>query len=177
MSRILEMLLPERDRQTVAGDLLEERQARMRREGFLRAQLWYALQVASFVPAAAASNLSRHKALTLFCLFTGLSGTWLGAMDLRLRHPGYLGQEAIALTIVLQAAVTLCTLVLRLPALRVLTMAGTSGILWLAGKALYWLMRGAHFEGYILLIALALAIQSALTFFALLRRGGRTRTA
>lgn len=177
MTRMLLLLLPERDRETVAGDLLEERQARIQKDGFFRAQLWYAVQVLSFVPAAAVSTLSQHRTLTLFCFFTGLSGTWLGAMDLRLRHPGYLSREGIALTIVLQSALTLCTLVLRMPALRVVTMTGTIGILWLAWRAFYGLVHGAHFEGYILLIALALAIQSALTWFAFLRRGRGIRTA
>src|SRR5579875_3614170 len=102
MALILQLLLPERDRETVAGDLLEERQARIQRDGIVRAQAWYALQVLSFVPAAAAANLSRHRTLTLCCLFTALSGGWLGAMDLLLRHPGYVGREGIALTIVLQ---------------------------------------------------------------------------
>ena len=177
MNWMLLLLLSEEDRETVVGDLVEERRARTDEYGYFRAQLWYAVQILSFMPVAVASRLSQHVTLTLFCLFTTLAGTWLGVMDLRLRHPGYISREGIALMIVLEAILTLCALVVRLPALRVLSMTGTAGILWLAGHAFYGLALGEHFEGYILLIALALTIQSALTWFALIRTRGDIRRA
>ena len=115
-------------------------------------------QVLSFLPQRLG------PVLKLICIFTFTSGTWLGLMDLRLRHPGYLQREWIAGLIVGQAAMTLLVLGRRGPGwLRFVALAGCVGILSLAAHALVGVVTGANFEGYILLIALALVVQAALT--------------
>ena len=48
-------------------------------------------------------------------------------------------------------------------------MLGGVAMLWLGGSALRAAFYGADFEGYVLLIALALIVQSVLTLFALPR--------
>lgn len=170
MTRLLYLLLSERDRDTVFGDLIEERGARTAEIGLIWAELWFAIQVLSFVPGAFVSRCSKHLSLTSLCLFTALCGAWLGAMDLRLRHPGYVGQVGIAITIVLQALLTLWMLVIPTRVIRVLAMAGSCAIVWLAFKAFNGVMHDSHFEGYIVLIAIALTIQSVLTWIALRRQ-------
>jgi len=109
--------------------------------------------------------------LALVCVFTALAGAWLGTMDLLLRHPGYGQREIIAATIVLQALLTLCVLLAGAAGiLRIVALGGSAGILYLGIGALISVLRGIHFEGYILLIALALILQATLTILSLRRR-------
>lgn len=176
IERLLVLLLPEQDRETIPGDLLEERRAKMQELGPFHAQLWYACQIVSLAPRAMISTWERGPVLSGFCVFTAMCAAWLGAMDLRLRHPGYIGREGIAATIALEALLTLVALGTQTPLLRALSMAGTAGILWLAAKAFYGVLHAQHFEGYIVLIAMALAIQAGLTWMAMLRpRSGEAR--
>lgn len=175
MEGLLKALLPKRDRETVVGDLLEETQAKVAEMGAFRAWLWYARQVVSFVPRWGMGALQRRPVLTALCLFTALCALWLGGMDLRLRHAGYVGQVGIAGVILAEAVVTLAGLALRFRWLRHVARAGTLGILWLAGKALMGVVTGANPEGYILLIALALVVQSTLTWRSMEDRGGQVR--
>ena len=91
-------------------------------------------------------------------------------MDLLLRHPGYGSQIVIAATIVSQAMLTLAALRFhRHGGLRAISMVGSLTLLWLAGSALKATFGGAHFEGYVLLIALALIVQAVLTMSTLPR--------
>lgn len=177
LEHLLILLLPERDRETIVGDLLEETQAKVEEMGAFRAWLWYARQVVSFVPRWVMGALERRPVLTALCLFTALCALWLGAMDLRLRPPGYVGQVGIAATILAEALVTLASLALRLRWLRYAARAGTFGILWPAAKVLAGVVSGQNFEGYILLIALALVVQSVLTWRRMPEPGGRMRKA
>jgi hypothetical protein len=48
-------------------------------------------------------------------------------------------------------------------------MVGCAALLWLAGTALKAMFGGAEFEGYVLLIALALIVQAVLTVLTLPR--------
>ncbi len=169
--RCLFLLLSERDRETVVGDLGEVyADEKLPRLGRFRANVWYGWQVLSFVPYRFHSLRAPVPVLMSMCVFTGLCGVWLGAMDLRLRHPGYLGREWIAGAIVLQAVTTL--LALRYPQRRALrrdALLGCAAIMFLASKAAWGVLHRAHFEGYVLLIALALAVQAVLTFTTLAR--------
>jgi hypothetical protein len=165
LSCLLLFLLSPRDRETVSGDLHEEFvEVKLVELGPFRARLWYLRQVLSFAPARAAVVL--HPLLRLVCCCTALAGGWLGMMDLRLGHPA--SQVAIAATIVSQAVLTFAAL--RFPrsnGLRAIAMAGSLGVLWIAGHALILAFGGADFEGYVLLIALALVVQVLLTLLIL----------
>ena len=167
---LLRVLLSPRDRETVSGDLWEEYEAKLLELGRFRARLWYGRQVLSIVPGRIEAVLVQGSALRLLCVCTALAGGWLGMMDLILRHPGYRSQLAIAATIVSQAALTLAALRFhRSVGLRAIAMAGSLALLWLAGIALKAMIGGAHLEGYILLIALALIAQAVLTVVTLPR--------
>lgn len=166
MEHLLRMFLSAHNRETVAGDLREEFHDRAeRRGGAAGAKLWYLRQTISFAPRRVSLALGNGPALPLLCAFTGLCGLWLGAMDLRLGHPA--SQVAIAASILSQALITIAALRLRYKILRSLSLIGCIGMLWLSAKALVGVLHGNDFEGYILLIALLLAVQSALTIVTL----------
>ncbi len=169
LNSLLLFLLSPRDRETVSGDLHEEfMEVKLPHLGPLRARLWYGRQVLSFVPGKLSAVFFAGPALTLCCCFTGLSGAWLGAMDLVLHHPA--SQFAIAAWIVSQALITLAALRFhRSIALRVAASAGSVALLYLAVGAWKATIEGAHPEGYVLLIALALILQTVLTLLTLPR--------
>jgi len=173
MERLLFFLLPGRDRETVVGDLYEEFcDRRASRLGPVRTNLWYLIQTVSFVPRRCRS--ASFKPLVLLCIFTALCGCWLGAMDFRMRHPGYLGQAGIAAGILLQALLTLSALHFRRSSLlRRLSMLGCVILYWLSGRALIATIRDVNPEGYVFLIAVALLFQASLTLAAL-RRGHKS---
>ncbi len=176
---ILLGLLPERDRQTVSGDLLEEFQERVQIRGNrVGAVVWYARQIVSFVPGWLGFQSKLRSLLVSLCSFTALSGLWLGAMGLRLRHPGYVEGEVISGIIVSQALLTMAALWLRrIPILLDLSAVGCLALFWLASKALKGIINGSNFEGYILLIALALVVQAICTLAMLIGERKRPKLA
>ena len=165
MEAVLRRLLSAHDRETIAGDLREEFHDRAASRGAGSAILWYLRQLGSFMPHGLKFFFGVRYPLPYLCSFTGLCALWLGAMDLRLHHP--ISQLAIAGCILCQALVTLAALRLRYKILRYLAMLGCATMLWLSGTALVGVLRGNDFEGYILLIALLLAVQSVLTLVTL----------
>lgn len=172
---ILLYLLPERDRQTVSGDLLEEFQEQVQVRGSrLRAIVWYVRQVLSFVPEWLSFQSKLRRFLLSVCTFTGSSGLWLGVMGFRLKHPGYVEGEIISGIIVSQALLTIAALSFRrIPTLLNLSAIGCLALIWLACKALKGLIDGSNFEGYILLIALALVVQAISTLAMLIAERNR----
>lgn len=171
LERTLALLLTERDRETIPGDLREAyRDSKLPHLGRTRANFWYARQVFSLTPRCFVAAARQTPTLALVCLFTALCGGWLGTVPFLLgRAPSTQG-ELIAAAIFAQALLTLTALSLRqILSLRLATLLGCVGILYLAAKALRGTLRGDHFEGYILLIALALTLQAALTLRTLAR--------
>lgn len=171
LERTLSLLLSARDRETIPGDLREAyRDDKLPHLGRAGANLWYARQVLSFAPRHLEAVAKQTPTLALLCLFTALCGLWLGAIPFLLgRSPSAQG-ELIAATIVAQALVTLLALSLRqLLPFRIAALAGCLGLLYLAMMALRGTLREDHFEGYILLIALALTLQVVLTLRTLTR--------
>ncbi|HEY4011672.1 MAG TPA: hypothetical protein VGM11_16075 [Acidobacteriaceae bacterium] len=164
-------LLPPRDQETIPGDLLETYTERRKRDGAASANRWYARQAGSLLPRAAFTAYGRTPALVFLCCFTALCGAWLGTMGILLHHQSP-HDDLIAGLIVGQALLTLVMLPLhRLTWLRWTAAVGGVAIAWLGGSALVPVVRGDHsVEGYILIIAILLVVQSALTWRALLRR-------
>ena len=171
LDRLLLCLLAPRDRETVSGDLYEEfLEVKLPELGPFRARIWYIGQILSLVPARANAVLLLGPALRLVCCCTALAGCWLGIMDLLLRHPGYGIQVVVAASIVFQALLTLGALRFsRYSSLRMAAMAGSLALVWLASSALKATFGRGHFEGYVLLIALALIVQAVLTLLTLPR--------
>ncbi len=159
-----------RDAESITGDLLEMYCERAESNGRARATFWYARQIVSLAPRAAGAHPAPRTLLVMVCAFTALAGGWLGTMDLLLHHSNIAQHEAIAGTIVGQALITLALLHFRTRLFaRLCILPGLAGILYLSGVALNGLIHALDFEGYILLIGLALAVQGLLTllvFFA-----------
>jgi hypothetical protein len=89
-----------------------------------------------------------------------------------LRHPGYEWRAAMAALFVVQSALTVTALAGWVDGgwVRVAVLVGAAGILIAGGSALQATLGGDHFEGFALVIGLALLIQGALTLVVFLRQ-------
>jgi len=178
MQHLLLALLPANSQETICGDLYEAYVERQRQSGSFSADAWYVLQVLSFLPRACIYAYAHNPLLALVCCFTAASGAWLGAMSILLHHQHLVQSESIAGTIVGQALLTLAVLPLRrVRSLRWVALAGCLPVLYLAVGALYSTLHSTDTEGYILLISMALIVQSALTGIAMFRTPKTTVTA
>jgi hypothetical protein len=176
LERMLLLFLPARDRETISGDLLEEyREEQLPGSGSTRANLWYLRQSISFASVRMLGGPHMKQLLILMCLFVVAAGTWLGVMENVLKHPGYAGRSVIAACIALEGLITLLFLLVNgRPMFRVLVMTGAAAMVLLGASATVSILRAEHFEGFVLLIGLALILQGALTFGVLLRTHGGT---
>ncbi len=165
LERSLLLLLCSRDRETISGDLQEAyAEDHLPRLGRLRANLWYAREVISLTPRFLLSEHGQRPVLALICVFTALSGCWLGLVGLFLKRPVYIRGEVISAIIAVQALLTLAALrTRRVTLLRPVVVVGCAAILWLAGEAIVAAIRGADIEGYVLLISFVLTCQALLT--------------
>jgi hypothetical protein len=171
----IERILAETDGQTVAGDLREEYvEAILPRLGRLRADLWYLRQVLSLAPRGVSRQRGMRKGLLFASAFTFACGCWLALMEWLLRHPGYVLRSAEDASIALVPLATIVVLFLNLGirAERWLW-AGALALFGVAVRALVDDMRSPHFEGFVLLVSLALALQSVFMLWSLGRTGPR----
>lgn len=110
---------------------------------------------------------------------------WFATMELLLRHEGYVWRAMLAAAIVAEGALTIAVFedLVTVPALRrpLTAGAGVTGILgaWIIAqdRALPGLQAKPHFEGYLLIIGVALITFGLLTIAAMnvtrRNRGGR----
>jgi len=181
LERVLCLFLPARDRETISGDLLEEyREEQLPRFGFLRANVWYLRQSISFASIRILGGPYLKQLLILMCLFCIAAGTWLAAMENVLKHNGYPERTLIAGCVVAQGLATLIFLVWNGRTIfRTFVTAGAIGIVVLGFSALTQILRAQHFEGFVLLISIALILQGLLTLmviFRVPRKNRRDRT-
>ena len=171
LQRTLLFFLAGRDHEAISGDLLEAyREDQLPHFGFWRANWWYLRQSISFASIRFWGGPRLRRILVLLCLFAVAAGTWLGVMESILKHDGYAQRTAMAAYIALQAVATLLFLLLNgRPALRGLIITGAVGIALLGASAVYRIGQSQHFEGFVLVIGLALMLQGALTVAVLLR--------
>ena len=161
---LLERLVPARNRDVIAGDLREEyADAQLPRTGRIRANLWYLRQVLSFVPHLSRKRSPSMRILFPVSLFTLASTTWLAVMEVILRHPGYATRTTTALCMALICLATLLVRALHLGtrAERILWM-GAIALIGVGVNALVHLARATHFEGFVLIISVALLLQGVL---------------
>ncbi len=172
---MLEMLLAREDRLTLTGDLREEyAETVLPQLGRWKADLWYLSQAASLAPRFVVQEEGMRKVLLLASAFSLACGFWLVTMEMLLRHPGYVGRAGMDASI---SAVPLATILI------VLLHAGVRVERWfrllgapLIAIALWALMgdaRSQHFEGFVLIVSLALILQGLLMFASLGRANGR----
>lgn len=166
---LLERLLTAADRQTLVGDLREEfAETILPQRGPVRAHLWYLRQVASLAIRPLLEPGRFRPALLLSSVFTLLCGCWLAWMESLLRHPDYLSHVAIDLGI---AAIALATLVTSLlhPGLRIerVLWAGAVALIAIGAQAFIHNTTSADFEGFVLIVSLALIAQGSLMLLSL----------
>lgn len=97
-------------------------------------------------------------------------------MENILKHAGYAGRTLVALSICAQAIGTLLCLLLNaqrfIPAIVLLCAVVT---VVFGASSIIQVLKAPHFEGYVLLIGLALILQGAFTLATLLQLQGRSR--
>jgi hypothetical protein len=171
---LLELLVGGRDRDVVVGDLREEYlEAKLPQRGRMGADAWYLRQALSFVPWTARRR-GPMKFLMAVSWFTLAATCWLAVMDVVLRHPGYVMQAAAALGLGLISVATIAMLRLQVGATRERWLWAGALVLLGVGVPAFWQnARAAHFEGYIFLISLALALQGLLMLVLLGRSRGK----
>ncbi len=104
--------------------------------------------------------------------FTAAASCWLVVMYVLLQHPGFQWRAAMAALFVIQSALTVASLAGWVDGgwVRVLLLGGAAAVLLAGGSAVQATLTGDHFEGFALVIGLALAVQGALTLVAFLRQ-------
>jgi hypothetical protein len=176
---LLERLLAAADRETVAGDLREEFvEAVVPRVGRRRAEWWYLRQVASLALRPLADHGALRNGLLALSFFTLLCGCWLAYMEFVLQHDGYASRSGMDLGV---AAVGLATIMGRL------LHVGARGERWLwigalaliaiGGSAFAQDAAAGHFEGFVLIISVALVAQGTLMLLTLGRSAKSPRGA
>jgi NADH:ubiquinone oxidoreductase subunit 6 (subunit J) len=121
-----------------------------------------------------------RKTLTAVATFTLLASVWLSIMNLVLHHPGYQRQAIVFALFILQSGLTLLMLAERVAWIRLIVLVGALGICYAGWTAVAVQLgrssigqaqpQAQHFEGYALLIGLALAVQGVLTILRWLPR-------
>ncbi|MGA8029656.1 MAG: permease prefix domain 2-containing transporter [Bryobacteraceae bacterium] len=170
LQRLLLLFLKGRDRETIFGDLLEEyREERLPRAGPLRANYWYLRQAISLASIQIPGGSVLKQMLILMSLFIMAAGTWLGVMENILKHDGYVARSVIAVCIVIQGLATLLVVLLRGgTVLRIVVTTGGAVMVWLGVSAILKMLRSEHFEGFVLIIGVALVLQGGLAVATLL---------
>jgi len=171
LEHALIFLLSPRDRETIAGDLLEEyREEQAPRLGALRANLWYLRQSISFLSIRSIGGPPVKAALTWVSVATALAGIWLAVMENILKHAGYGARTAVAASIVAEALGTLVFLMLdgRF-VFRLIILAGAAALGALGISAIARNFTRQHFEGFVLIVGCLLIAQAAMTFAVVLR--------
>jgi len=108
-------------------------------------------------------------------MFTVMAGGWLAVMEILLRHPGYGGRTAVAAFIVGEGIASLALLLSGAGVrFRPFIQVGAFGAIGLGSVALFRLATATPFEGFVLVIGIALVIQGAMTLtFSSRRRHAR----
>jgi len=106
-----------------------------------------------------------RTSLNLLCGLTLLASSWLGVMYVVLHRPGYERGVSMSLIVIIQSLLTLALTTGTLSALwwRLLTVAGAAGVIWAGGAAVSNTVTSQHFEGYALVMGVALMLQGLLT--------------
>jgi len=109
----------------------------------------------------------------LVCAFGVVACGWLTVMFVALHRPGFERGAVMSALFVLQSFLAFAAVngVLRRAAWRVLALVGAAGIIWAGGRAVAATLDSPHFEGYALLIGIALVLQGLLTFQQLIPIG------
>ena len=116
------------------------------------------------------------KTLLPLSMFTFACACWLGVMEMVLRHPGYGTRVGVAgLIALISLATVVGSLAERGAGRRWWLWAGALVLIGIGGQAFVRNARAAHFEGFVLVISVALMVQGLLMMVSGLRRKGQAR--
>jgi hypothetical protein len=103
--------------------------------------------------------------LASLCCFTIAASGWLATMALALRRPGYQALAGLALFCVLQSVLTIGVMAYKRSGYgaRAVLATGAAVIVAAGGRAVFVNVTRSHFEGYALIIGVALVLQGLLT--------------
>jgi hypothetical protein len=103
------------------------------------------------------------------CGFTIAASSWLAAMALVLRRPGYQVLVGLASLFVLQSLVTMVVISEKLAwkGARAILAGGATSMVVAGGQAIAVNLTRPHFEGYAVIIGVVLIIQGLLTLWSL----------
>jgi len=109
-----------------------------------------------------------RKVLLLVSVFSMACGGWLIAMELLLRHAGYATRVAVDASISLVPLATILVILLH-PGVRIERWFRLCGLvpIAIAMWAFVGNARSAHFEGFVLIVCLALTLQGVLLLVSL----------
>ena len=161
LERLLLWCLPERDRETISGDLLEEyREVQLPRRGPIGANIWYLRQFLGFLAVRSFGGSTIRASLTWLSVCTALAGAWLAVMENILRHPGYAERSVVAACIVIQGLATILFLMWQgRPLFRIIILVAAVGVAVLGASAVVRILNFGHFEGFVLIVGVALVVQ------------------
>ena len=113
-------------------------------------------------------------AKSLFIVLSGLiavAGAWLASMEMLLKHSGYQGRTMTDVLIALQGVIAALACRDSNPsaALRLLLLVSALGLAYVGVAALIHLFQQPHFEGFVLVIGIAIILQAGLTAAVMLR--------
>ena len=167
---LLVFLLRPCDQETIPGDLLEEyREERLPLLGHARADYWYIRQIFIIACLQHFEGGPMKRLLLFLCFSTLAAMAWLSVMEIILGHPGSVLRICIAVLLASQSLSTILFLIFRgKERARSLLMIGGLLITLFGILVVVSILRAAHFEGYILLIGLALILQGVVTIVTLL---------
>ena|SRR5437868_2191715 len=117
---------------------------------------------------------------TLLNILAGLTiaaSTWLGVMFVALHRPGFERGALIAALFVIQSLLALAAANGRVSGIvwRALTMAGAAALAAAGAFLIARNLNGPHFEGYLLVIGLLLALQGLTTLLRLIVKSAPIR--
>ncbi len=116
--------------------------------------------------------------LLIVCFFTLAAMIWLGIMEIVLHHPGSSLRMWLDFLLASQSLSTLLFLIFRRHGRIQIFLRICGFLIAIFGiSAVVSILKAAHFEGYVLLIGLALILQGALTMAALTSARGGDKTA
>jgi phosphatidylserine synthase len=117
------------------------------------------------------------KTLLPLSMFTFACAYWLGVMEMTLRHPEYGLRVGVAALI---ALISMATILVRTADLGVRgerwLWVGAVVLIGIGGQAFVRNARATHFEGFVLVISVALVVQGLLTLVSVMgtRRQARS---
>ena len=108
--------------------------------------------------------------LHTLCGFTLLAASWLAVMFVVLHRPGYERGVSMSVIFMMQSLLTIGVSTGRVSeaSWRVLAGFGAAAIVWAGSAAVANTLNTAHFEGYALVIGVALTLQGLLTLHQLI---------